>query len=129
MRSTWRRYVNSAALVLKTVYTWRDFKYAIMGARSRLSSGSPTPCSTARRRSGNWSTMDLNSSSDSWRAASWGENVSGHVAHLLLQRLATSKYASTGVSSAVPEAARLTMSSRGDDPVGAATAGLLTSDD
>ena len=39
-----------------------------MAGRSRLSSGSPTPCSTARRSSGSCSTSPVNSSSESWRA-------------------------------------------------------------
>src|SRR5258708_28160856 len=38
---------------------------------------------------------------------------------MLLQRLATSKYASTGDRSGTARAARPTMSSRGDAPVGA----------
>src|SRR5258708_40179730 len=75
------------------------------------------PCITARRRSGSWSTRILNSSSDNCLAFSCGENVSGQVAHLLLQRLATSKYASTGEGNGCPCAARRTNSSRLEPPV------------
>src|ERR1051326_1224126 len=116
--STWRRRVSSAALVLNTLYTPRCARWAIIADRSRLSSGSPMPWSTARFRSGSCATSALNSSSESCRADSCGENVSGQVAHLLLQRLATSKYASTGDGSGVWLAASRTMSSRDDAPVG-----------
>src|ERR1700720_1445103 len=75
------------------------------------------PCITARRKSGSWATSALNSSTESCLAASWGENVSGQVAHLLLQRLATSKYASTGDGKAWPAAASCTSSARLEAPV------------
>src|ERR1700730_897256 len=87
------------------------------------------PCRTARRKSGSWATSALNSSSESWRACSCGENVSGHVAHRLLQRLATSRYASTGDGSGVLAAARPMISSRVEAPVGPGRrGGLLTTD-
>src|SRR5688572_7467858 len=56
---------------------------------------------TARRRSGSCATSDLSSSSPRLWARSCGSKVSGQVAHFELQRFDTSKYASTGLGSAI----------------------------
>ena len=67
-----------------------------MRGSSRTSIGSPTPCSTARLRSGTWSTMRVNSAQSMSAGGSSVSKVRGQVSHSRLQRLVTSRYRHTG---------------------------------
>ena len=67
-----------------------------MRGRSRTSIGSPTPCSTARLRSGSWSTMRVKSAHDMSAGGSSASKVRGQVSHSKLQRFVTSRYTQSG---------------------------------